>query len=62
MHASANNPVPQVYPDITRMPTRCSDKTAFMYLGNLVEFGDTMQIFEQPREKQTEAYVTGTFG
>ena len=42
--------------------TRCSDKTAFMYLGNLVEFGDTMQIFEQPREKQTEAYVTGTFG
>jgi len=42
--------------------TRCSDKTAFMYLGNLVEFGDTMQVFEQPREKQTEAYVTGTFG
>jgi phosphate transport system ATP-binding protein len=42
--------------------TRCSDKTAFMYLGNLVEFGDTLQIFENPREKQTEAYVTGTFG
>ncbi len=42
--------------------TRCSDKTAFMYLGNLVEYGDTMQIFEKPREKQTEAYVTGTFG
>ena len=42
--------------------TRCSDKTAFMYLGNLVEFGDTMQIFEQPREQQTRAYVTGTFG
>ncbi len=42
--------------------TRCSDKTAFMYLGNLIEYGDTMQIFENPREKQTEAYVTGTFG
>ncbi len=42
--------------------TRCSDKTAFMYLGKLIEYGDTMQIFEKPREKQTEAYVTGTFG
>ena len=42
--------------------TRCSDKTAFMYLGKLIEFGDTMQIFENPREKHTEAYVTGTFG
>ncbi|MEO5712069.1 MAG: phosphate ABC transporter ATP-binding protein PstB [Luteolibacter sp.] len=42
--------------------TRCSDKTAFMYLGKLIEFGNTMQIFENPREKQTEAYVTGTFG
>lgn len=41
---------------------RCSDKTAFMYLGKLIEYGATMQIFERPREKQTEAYVTGTFG
>ena len=42
--------------------TRCSDKTAFLYLGKLIEYGDTMQIFEKPRDKQTEAYVTGTFG
>jgi phosphate transport system ATP-binding protein len=42
--------------------TRCSDRTAFMYLGKLIEYGDTMQIFETPRDKQTEAYVTGTFG
>ncbi|RYD22337.1 MAG: phosphate ABC transporter ATP-binding protein [Verrucomicrobiaceae bacterium] len=42
--------------------SRCSDKTAFMYLGKLIEYGQTMQIFESPREKQTEAYVTGTFG
>ncbi len=42
--------------------TRCSDRTAFMYLGNLVEYGPTMQIFEKPREKQTEAYITGSFG
>ena len=42
--------------------TRCSDKTAFMYLGKLVEFGETQQLFANPREKQTQAYVTGTFG
>ncbi len=42
--------------------TRCSDKTAFMYLGKLIEYGNTMQIFEDPQDPQTEAYVTGTFG
>ena len=42
--------------------TRCSDKTAFMYLGKLIEYGPTMQIFEKPQNPQTEAYVTGTFG
>ena len=42
--------------------TRCSDQTAFMYLGKLIEFGPTMQIFENPKQPQTEAYVTGTFG
>ena len=42
--------------------TRCSDRTAFMYLGKLIEYGPTMQLFENPREPQTEAYVTGTFG
>jgi phosphate transport system ATP-binding protein len=42
--------------------TRCSDKTAFMYLGKLIEYGDTMQVFDTPRDPQTEAYVTGTFG
>lgn len=42
--------------------TRCSDRTAFMYLGKLVEYGDTLQIFEKPADPQTEAYITGTFG
>jgi phosphate transport system ATP-binding protein len=42
--------------------TRCSDKTAFFYLGKLIEFGETMQIFGNPEETQTEAYVTGSFG
>ena len=42
--------------------TRCSDRTAFMYLGKLVEYGDTMQVFRKPSDPQTEAYVTGAFG
>jgi phosphate transport system ATP-binding protein len=42
--------------------TRCSDRTAFMYLGKLIEYGNTMQIFENPKDPQTEAYITGAFG
>jgi phosphate transport system ATP-binding protein len=42
--------------------SRCSDKTAFMYLGKLVEFDDTSKIFTSPTEKQTEQYITGSFG
>jgi len=42
--------------------TRCSDRTAFMYLGKLIEYGPTLDIFERPQNSQTEAYVTGTFG
>ncbi len=41
---------------------RCSDRTAFMYLGQLIEYGNTMQIFEKPGIPQTEAYITGAFG
>ena len=41
---------------------RVSDNTGFMYLGNLVEFGDTNTIFTNPKEKQTEDYITGRFG
>ncbi len=41
---------------------RISDKTAFFFLGELIEFGDTEQIFSNPREKQTEDYITGRFG
>ncbi len=42
--------------------TRVSDKTAFFLLGELVEFGDTEQIFSSPKEKKTEDYITGRFG
>ncbi|WP_251979054.1 phosphate ABC transporter ATP-binding protein PstB [Salinicola avicenniae] len=41
---------------------RISDVTAFMYLGNLIECGDTTQIFTQPRESRTEDYITGRYG
>lgn len=41
---------------------RISDKTAFFYLGKLIEFGETDQIFTNPRLKKTEDYVTGRFG
>jgi len=41
---------------------RVSDDTGFMYLGKLVEFGPTKQIFEHPEEDLTENYITGRFG
>ncbi len=41
---------------------RCSDFTAFFYLGRLIEFGATSKIFSQPSERQTEDYITGRFG
>lgn len=42
--------------------SRISDYTAFMYLGELIEFGDTAQIFTNPRQQKTEDYITGRFG
>jgi len=42
--------------------TRISDKTAFFLLGEVIEFGDTEQIFSMPKEKRCEDYITGRFG
>jgi phosphate transport system ATP-binding protein len=42
--------------------SRVSDYTAFLYLGELVEYGDTEHLFLNPRKKQTEDYITGRFG
>jgi phosphate transport system ATP-binding protein len=42
--------------------SRVSDYTGFMYMGDLVEFGTTQQIFEKPHETLTENYITGRFG
>jgi phosphate transport system ATP-binding protein len=41
---------------------RVSDYTAFFYMGKLIEYGDTDQIFTKPRERRTEDYITGRFG
>ena len=41
---------------------RCSDYTAYMYLGEMIEFGATEQIFFKPERKETEDYITGRFG
>jgi phosphate transport system ATP-binding protein len=42
--------------------SRISDYTAFMYMGELIEFGETRQLFENPKVKLTENYITGAFG
>jgi phosphate transport system ATP-binding protein len=42
--------------------SRVSDFTAFLYLGELIEFGPTRDIFESPKNPLTEKYITGEFG
>ncbi len=42
--------------------SRCADYTAFMYLGDIVEFGESSQVFTNPKQKKTEDYITGRFG
>jgi len=42
--------------------SRVSDRTAFMYLGRLIEVGPTEQLFQNPRCKETDDYITGRFG
>lgn len=42
--------------------SRCSDKTAFFLMGEIIEYGETADIFYSPKEKKTEQYITGRFG
>ena len=42
--------------------TRISDRTAFFYMGKLIEYGQTEQIFMTPKDEKTEAYISGRFG
>jgi phosphate transport system ATP-binding protein len=41
--------------------TRCSDRTAFLYMGKLIEYGETLDLFNRPSHPKTEAYITGRF-
>ena len=41
---------------------RVSDYTAYMYIGELIEYGATSDIFTKPKRKETEDYITGRFG
>jgi phosphate transport system ATP-binding protein len=41
---------------------RVSDFTAFMYLGELIEFGETSRMFTNPNDRRTQDYITGRFG
>jgi phosphate transport system ATP-binding protein len=41
---------------------RVSDKTAFFYLGELIEYDETQTIFTNPKDPKTQSYVTGRFG
>ena len=41
---------------------RIADRTAFFYLGEMVEYGDTQQIFDNPQKERTIRYVSGNFG
>ncbi|NQX83473.1 MAG: phosphate ABC transporter ATP-binding protein [Mycoplasmataceae bacterium] len=41
---------------------RISDKTAFFYQGSLIEYGNTKQVFEKPKQKETKEYISGKFG
>ena len=45
-----------------RQAARVSDYTAYMYLGDLIEFGPTSELFMKPKKKETEDYITGRFG
>lgn len=42
--------------------SRCSDKTAFFLMGEIIEYGETSDLFYSPKEKKTEQYITGRFG
>ena len=41
---------------------RVSQKTAFFHLGSLIEYGETLQIFTNPKDRKTQDYITGRFG
>jgi len=62
IHELANEYTVVIVTHNMQQAARVSDYTAYMYLGELIEFGVTDQIFIKPEKKQTEDYITGRFG
>jgi len=62
MHELADNYTIAIVTHNMQQAARVSDKTAFMYLGELIEFDDTSKIFTSPRDQRTQDYITGRFG
>ncbi len=62
IHELANEYTVVIVTHNMQQAARVSDYTAYMYLGELIEFGVTDQIFIKPAKKQTEDYITGRFG
>jgi len=62
MHELADSYTIAIVTHNMQQAARVSDKTAFMYLGELIEFDDTDKIFTSPRDRRTQDYITGRFG
>jgi len=62
IHELKNNYTIIIVTHNMQQAARVSDYTAFMYMGELIEFGDTDRIFTNPGKKQTEDYITGRYG
>ena len=62
IHELKNNYTIVIVTHNMQQAARVSDYTAFMYMGELIEFGDTDMIFTNPSQKQTEDYITGRYG
>lgn len=62
IHALKNDFTIVIVTHNMQQATRCSDLTAFLYMGKLIEYDVTQKIFSNPSQKQTEDYITGRFG
>ena len=62
MHELKNDYTIVIVTHNMQQAARVSDYTAYMYLGEMIEFGVTDEIFIKPKKKETEDYITGRFG
>ena len=62
IHELKNNYTVVIVTHNMQQAARVSQKTAFLFIGELIEFGETSQVFTNPRQPKTEDYITGRFG